>query len=223
MNDQINPKKAKHKWLSLLWLTLAAVVVAGILYLVPQQMQDMDGNLDTRSLIEKQSDESTSSSSQTKTFTGMECDSTLEAYCSSLNTRDWMTWCESQIESWRDVGVEAINPCANSKYAKDSCMEAAIANHKAGITGYENVSQACMDYHVALNTSSANVQEMCLYTTKRGGVCEGIKPAPVKPGTKPEDVVVPLDDCLKENYETLTEACQDALDFHTDVSRSSTR
>ncbi len=156
------------------------------------------------------------SSSTATTYTGLECESTLATYCAPLQTREWMTWCTSQIESWRAVGVETINPCANSKYAKDSCVEAAIL-------GNQDVAEECRDYHAALNSSSADVKDKCLYTTKPGGVCEGVKAAPVPPGTKPEDVVVPLDDCLEEHYTVLTAECQAAYDLHTAVSKSTTR
>ena len=184
--------------------------------------QVLDGEELNESQASSTTADSTSSTTTTTTtttsvtFTGSECESTLATYCAPLLTRDWMEWCNSQIEAWRAVGVEAINPCANSKYAKDSCMEATILSGK-------DVPEACLDYNYALNNSSAEVQKHCLYTTRPGGVCEGVKPAPVKPGTAPEDVVVPFDDCLKEHYATLTAECQVALDVHTAVSKSTTR
>jgi hypothetical protein len=224
MNDEIIPKStSKRKRAPWLWATLALIVVAGAgaLYLMPEQAPEEQDSPDAQSLVDEASPDETTAEPEdtpttTTTFTGSECESTLALYCAPLLTRDWMTWCNSQIEAWRAVGVDAINPCANSKYSKDSCTEAAI------LGGYD-VPQACIDYSTALNTSSAGVQEACLYTTKPGGVCYGITPKPVTPGTAPEDVVVPLDDCLEENYETLTVACQDAFDFHQAVSKSTTR
>ncbi len=225
MNDEIipNPNPKKALWP---WLTAALIIVAAALYFVSQQTPEEQASPDTQTLVDEAitdepiTDETTTvpedSSSSTTTFTGSECESTLETYCAPLKTRDWMSWCTSQIEAWRAVGVDAINPCANSKYSKDSCTEAAIL-------GGEDVPQACIDYSTALNTSSASVQEMCLYTTKPGGVCYGVTPKPVTPGTAPEDVVVPLDDCLRDNYETLTMECQDAYDLHVATSKSPTR
>ena len=184
---------------------------------IPDDGESMsDGDAEEGSLIDESDSGSARSSSSTTAYTGSECESTLATYCAPLQTRDWMTWCTSQIEAWRAVGVEAINPCANSKYAKDSCVEAMIF-------GGEDVPQECRNYHTALNTSSADVQEQCLYTTRPGGVCEGVMPAPVAPGTKPEDVVVPFDDCLRDNYEVLTAECQAAYDLHVAVSKSTTR
>ena len=151
------------------------------------------------------------------TWTGDECEATLATYCAPLLTSEWMAWCDTQKASWAAAGVTSINSCANSKYARDACTEATILTRPA------DVPDTCEGYHWALVSSAQAVNDNCLYTTQMGGVCYGVKAAPVPPGTKPEDVVVPLDDCLKANYATLTPACQSALDLHTLVSKSPIR
>ncbi len=151
------------------------------------------------------------------TWTGEECEATLATYCAPLLTPEWMAWCETQKASWAAAGVTSIDSCANSKYARDACTEATILTRPA------DVPDACEGYHWALVSSAKAVNDNCLYTTREGGVCYGVKAAPVPPGTKPEDVVVPLDDCLKANYATLTPECQAAVDLHTAVSKSKKR
>ena len=144
----------------------------------------------------------------TTTWTGDECKDVLIEFCPELLTRSWMTWCETQKETWAAAGVTSINPCVNSKYARDACTEAAILMYP------KDVADSCERYHWTLVDTSQAVKDNCLYTTKKGGVCYGVKADPVDPGTAPEDVVVPLDDCLNENYSTLTLECQEAVDAH---------
>ncbi|MEK9155129.1 MAG: hypothetical protein AAB839_00605 [Patescibacteria group bacterium] len=146
------------------------------------------------------------------TWTGDECKDTLAEFCSELLTQSWLSWCEEQRSVWAAAGVTSINPCANSKYARDACAEYVILTQPA------DVPDACEAFHWTLVAASQAVKDNCLYTTKKGGVCYGVKADPVDPGTAPEDVVVPLDDCLDRNYETLTTACQEALTAHHVIS-----
>ncbi len=221
---QVTPKQKKEYWLG---VTFLLIILACLIFISLRQLLNNDANNAVQNTAQEASTASnestrdapatdTEESSDSKVFTGSECESTLTMFCAPLLTRDWMAWCTSQVDAWRAVGLKTINPCANSKYARDSCTEASIL-------GGKDVPDACVEYHAALNSSSANVQTMCLYTTRPGGVCEGVRPAPVPPGTAPENVVVPFDDCLRDHYAVLTSECQDAYDLHVAVSKSTRR
>jgi len=143
-------------------------------------------------------------------YTGHECDAARETYCAGLKGKwaDVSAWCEAQKAEWVASGaVTAINPCANQKYATDSCVEWAAAT--------KPVDPACPAYMDAINDANDALNAACRYTTRKGGVCEGVIPKPADP-TAPVKVV-PLDDCLEEHRAELSAECQKAMDVKASV------
>lgn len=152
----------------------------------------------------------TTTTTTTVTSTSTDACATESAtYCAELNGKCG-TWVGSTCETWckaQNYTSAAIDPCVNSKYAHDSCIEDAIADGKA-------VSIACSDYMATLNDASAEMVAACSKYAAKGQVCEGVK---ASPGTSP------LADCLVANFSALDKTCQDAVTVHENARKTSGR
>lgn len=92
-------------------------------------------------------------------------DPVVQAYCAGLDSlTGWQAWCQAQ--AWAVPSATVLDPCVNTKYAHDSCTEAAIA---AGL----DVSAGCRAYMATLNDNNEAFVAACVPYCSTASIAPG--------------------------------------------------
>jgi hypothetical protein len=126
------------------------------------------------------------------------CEADLKTHCAGLFDEDtgnispsWQSWCQAQ--TWASDGNNDMQDCASSKYAVVNCL----ANHA------DEISAACKEAQEKRKEANKALPLDCGPEMKQ--YCDGVEPAPG---------ATPIEDCLYEHYDQLSEKCRETFDAH---------